>query len=91
MSVLAYLAAFSGIFLGLSGLPQAVKIFRTKSARDISPTSNLIVAAGAVIWVLYGMELKNPAIVIPNVLGCATAVAILAGYIRYGTKRRARI
>ncbi len=85
--MLAALAAISGIFLGLGSLPQAIKIFRRKSAGDISPTTYLIVVIGSVIWILYGFQLNNLPIIIPNVLGFALSSVILVGYYRYGRKR----
>lgn len=84
MTILAGLATIMGVFLGLGSLPQAIKIFRTKSARDIAPLSYLIMVFGSTIWILYGLELKSLPIVIPNVLGVILGTVILVGYLRYG-------
>lgn len=88
MTILAGLATISGVFLGLGSLPQAVKIFRTKSARDIAPVTYFIVVVGSFIWTLYGWELKNLPIVIPNILGIILATVILTGWFLYGRARR---
>ncbi len=88
MTILGYLAAFSGIFLGLASVPQVIKIFTTKSAKDISVTSYLIVEVGALIWVLYGFELHNFAIVVPNILGFLTNSCILIGCWLYGKPQK---
>jgi len=84
MTILAYLATFTGIFMGIAGLPQVIKIFKTKSAKDISAITYLIIEFGAVIWILYGLELHNFTIVIPNALGFITTTLILIGYWLYG-------
>jgi MtN3 and saliva related transmembrane protein len=84
MTLLASLAAITGVFLGLGGLPQAIKIFRTKSAKDIAPASSVIGIIGSFIWILYGLELKNMPIVIPNILGIILATIILVGWFLYG-------
>lgn len=84
MTFLASLATITGIFLGLGSLPQAIKIFQTKSARDIAPISYVIVVFGSFIWILYGLELKSLPIVIPNILGVILGVVILVGWFRYG-------
>lgn len=84
MTILASLATITGIFLGLGSLPQAIKIFRTKSARDIAPASYLIVVIGSFIWILYGLELKSLPIMIPNILGVVLGTVILIGWFRYG-------
>lgn len=84
MTILASLATITGVFLGLGSLPQAIKIFRTKSAKDIAPVSYVIVVFGSSIWILYGLELRSLPIVIPNILGVILGVVILAGWFRYG-------
>lgn len=84
MTILASLATITGVFLGLGSLPQAIKIFRTKSAKDIAPESYVIMVFGSFIWVLYGWELKNLPIVIPNILGIILATIILIGWHLYG-------
>jgi MtN3 and saliva related transmembrane protein len=86
MTILSFLASISGTVLGLSGVPQVLKIFRTKSAKDIAPSTYLIVETGSLIWILYGAELKNFPIILANLLGFATTSLILIGYWRYGRK-----
>ena len=87
MTILASLASVSGTVLGLSGVPQVLKIFKTKSAKDIAPSTYLIVETGSLIWILYGVELKNFPIVLANILGFATTTLVLIGYWLYGRKR----
>jgi len=90
MTILAGLATITGVFLGLGSLPQAIKIFRTKSARDIAPASYVIMVFGSFIWILYGLELKSLPIVIPNVLGVILGAVILVGWFRYGKQFKKR-
>jgi MtN3 and saliva related transmembrane protein len=84
MTILASLATITGVFLGLGSLPQAIKIYRTKSAIDIAPLSYVIMVVGSSIWIFYGLELKSLPIVIPNVLGVILGAIILMGWFRYG-------
>lgn len=88
MTILAGLATITGVFLGLGSLPQAIKIFRTKSAKDIAPLSYVIMVFGSFIWILYGMELKSLPIVIPNILGFILGTVILLGWSLYGKPRK---
>ena len=88
MSILAPLAAVSGVFLGLGSVPQAMKIFKNRSAGDIAPSSYWIIEIGSIIWILYGIELGSLAIVIPNLLGFATSSAILVGCFLYGRPKK---
>lgn len=91
MTILAGLAAITGVFLGLGSLPQAIKIFQTKSAGDIAALSYVIMVVGSCIWILYGLELKSLPIVIPNVLGVILGTIILVGWFLYGKPRKKRL
>ncbi len=88
MTLLATLATIVGVFLGLANLPQALKIFKRKSAKDISLTSYLIVEFGSIVWVLYGLEIKSFPIVLPNVLGFLASSLVLVGYFLYGRSKK---
>ncbi|MEO8581412.1 MAG: SemiSWEET family transporter [Patescibacteria group bacterium] len=83
MTPLAFLATSVGIFLGLSNLPQALKIFKRKSAKDISLTTYLIVEFGSIVWIFYGLEIRSFPIVIPNILGLMATTLVLIGYFYY--------
>ena len=86
MSVLSILATIVGTFMALAGVPQVIKKYRRKSAQDISAITYFIIVFGAVVWILYGLELKNFAIVFSNALGMATSMVILIEYYFYGKK-----
>jgi MtN3 and saliva related transmembrane protein len=83
MSTLAIIASFAGIFMGLSSIPQLIKIYRLKSAKDISVTVHFIIVGGAFIWMLYGIELNDFPIIASNLVGIITNGLILYGCYRY--------
>lgn len=83
MSTLAILASFAGIFMGLSSIPQLIKIYRLKSAKDISVVAHIIIVCGASIWMLYGIELNDFPIIASNLVGIITNGLILYGCYRY--------
>ena len=88
MSLLSIVATVVGIFMALAGFPQAVKIYQRKSAKDISVLTYLIIDIGAIVWILYGLELNNFPIIISNVLGLTTSTFILIEYYYYGKIRK---
>lgn len=83
MTPLAVLAAIIGVFGALAGVPQILKIHKRKSARDISVATYLIAIISTSVWILYGLELKNVAIILSSVLGLATSLVILVQYNYY--------
>jgi len=84
MSILSILATISGSIMALASLPQIYKIFKRKSARDISALSYSFFAVGGIIWLLYGIELNSSAIILSNTLSLATSIFVLVGWYLYG-------
>jgi MtN3 and saliva related transmembrane protein len=66
MSLLSSLAMISGTLTSLAILPQAIKIFRRKSASDISIFTYSFMLVNAVIWMIYGLEIKNASLLLAN-------------------------
>jgi MtN3 and saliva related transmembrane protein len=70
--ILEFLTTIVGIVMSLAYFPQAYKIFKNKSAKNISITSYSIFALGTAIWVIYGITIKSWIIIlsfIPGVIG----------------------
>ena len=84
MSVLSILATTLGILSGIAGFPQVIKIFRRKSAKDISIISYSLLLTGAMVWILYGLELGNLPLIITNCFGAANLALIVLGWFLYG-------
>lgn len=63
--IIGYIAA---IFTSLYLLPQIMKIYKTRSVRDISTTSILVLFLGAFLWVLYGFFKHSFPVMIGNTI-----------------------
>lgn len=50
--------------MSLGYYPQAFKIWKLKSAKEISLINYLILSVGTVIWLLYGIVIKDWVIII---------------------------
>jgi MtN3 and saliva related transmembrane protein len=84
MTLLATLAIIFGVINGFANFPQIYKIFKTKSAKDLSITTYLILTAGSIVWVLYGIEIMNIPILIMNGLALFEFIILLIGCYLYG-------
>ncbi len=76
-TILGYVA---GAVTTTSLVPQVVKIWKTKSARDVSLGMFLIFSIGISLWIAYGFFLHSMPIIIAN------AVSLLLGFIVLGLK-----
>jgi len=69
-------------------VPQIVKMWQTKSVRDVSPITILQFIAGVSLWVVYGVHLRDSVVIIANVVSLAILVAALFLYFRFFKKSR---
>jgi MtN3 and saliva related transmembrane protein len=67
-----------------SFLPQVIRVYKLRSAREISLFFTLLVMAGNLTWLAYGIYLRALPIILWNVLGGVLVILLLIGKLRYG-------
>ena len=65
-------------------LPQIMKIRRERSTRDLSLVTQAAFTLGVGLWLVYGIALERPAIILVNSLTLSLSAAILALKLRFG-------
>jgi uncharacterized protein with PQ loop repeat len=85
---LAVLAAGLGVAMAASPLLQALHSHRRQSAQDVSVSFLSVLLSGNAAWLLYGSQIDNLVIVIPNAVGVAASGATLVMTVR---ARRLRV
>ena len=63
--------------------PQVIKVWKTKSTKDISTGMFALTSAGVFVWFIYGMFVNNFPIIIANSLAFVQAVVILFFKLKY--------
>jgi MtN3 and saliva related transmembrane protein len=84
-ATLGYLA---GILTTLAFVPQVLRVWRTRSAHDISGAMYALFIAGLALWIAYGVLLRAWPVVIANVVTILLAGAVLA--LKWHYARRGR-
>ena len=84
MTILSTLATVSGSISAFAMFPQAYRIFKRKSAQDISIVSYSFLLVTGIIWVLYGLEIQSYPLVISQSIGNVAGVLIVIGWFLYG-------
>lgn len=79
--------SIAGTLTTVAYLPQVVKIYRTRSAGDLSWPTFICLVFGIVLWIAYGWMLDQWPIVIANVATLGLALAIVAGKVIYSPRR----
>ncbi|WP_051345899.1 SemiSWEET transporter [Thermodesulfovibrio yellowstonii] len=65
-------------------IPQALKIYKTKSARDVSLTMFIFLAIGIMLWFFYGILIKEIPVILANIVSLILIFLIIFMKIRYG-------
>ena len=64
-------------------LPQVIKVYRTRSARDLSLPMYIIFSIGLLCWLVYGFIDKSVPIIIANAVTFVLAIYILAMKLKF--------
>jgi MtN3 and saliva related transmembrane protein len=76
-SALELLGFAAGACTTLSFVPQVMRIWKTRSAEDVSLAMYLIFCVGIVLWICYGLLKAATPIVFANILTLLLAFAVL--------------
>lgn len=78
------LGSIAGFCTTIAFVPQVLKVWRSRSARDISLGMYLLFTFGLVCWLVYGLMVMSWPIIIANVVTLFLAALILIMKLRWG-------
>jgi MtN3 and saliva related transmembrane protein len=79
------LLGFIGGALATCGfVPQVVRLYKLKSAREISLVFTLLFIVGMAFWLLYGIVFNLFSIILWNAISLLLGIAMLYAKLRYG-------
>lgn len=74
----------AGLLTTIAFIPQVVKIWRSKSADDVSLATFIAFTVGVALWLAFGILQKQPPIIVWNGVTLVLAGAILAMKLKFG-------
>lgn len=84
MRYIDLLAVIAATLCTTSFIPQITKIYRERSARDISLKMYITYCLGVVLWVIYGILIHSPVIIIAKAATALFSVCVLIMKIHLG-------
>jgi MtN3 and saliva related transmembrane protein len=78
--ILGYAA---GAITSLTFLPQVLKTWKEKSAKDVSLMMFIIAAINEVMWIIYGALLDNWVIILTNAIVLTMSLIMIMLKLRY--------
>lgn len=83
MDYATVLGLLAGALTVVAFLPQLLKVWKTRSTRDISLGMFSIFCIAVFLWFVYGLLINNVPVMVANFLVCIQALIILAFKLRY--------
>lgn len=74
-----WLGLLAGLLTSVASLPQLLKTWKSRHARDLSIWQPLLLSAGVALWLIYGMLIHDMPLILANItpLVCNLALTIM--------------
>ena len=82
--VIDYIGYLAGFLVTFSLVPQIIRVYKLKSAREISVLFNASMLLGVVLWLVYGIILGLVPLVVWNTVGIFLTGLLLFSKFKYG-------
>ncbi len=82
-----YLVGIAAAILTTFGfIPQIIKMYRTKSSKDVSLVTLVQFGLGTTLWALYGIHIKDLIVIVANITSFITIFIAIVVYCYYSKK-----
>ncbi|MBI4293680.1 MAG: SemiSWEET transporter [Betaproteobacteria bacterium] len=83
MSGTDWVGFVAGTLTTIAFIPQVIRIWRTRSARDISLGMYWVFTAGVALWVIYGFMLDALPVIVTNGITLVLSATVLVLKLRF--------
>lgn len=83
MSGVTFIGYTAATLTTLAFVPQALKAWRTRSTHDVSLIMFAMLSIGIFLWLVYGLLIGDPPLILANLVTGVLAASILYLKIRY--------
>jgi MtN3 and saliva related transmembrane protein len=73
----------AGFFSMAIFVPQVYKTWKSKSAKGVSIQMFILCTISSILWIIYGISLKEPAIYVANIVMLSLALTQIVLKIKY--------
>jgi len=82
-TVMGVIGILAGVLILSGWVPQILKGYRTKKLTDVSSYLMILIFAGAVLWLVYGMALDDVYIIGVNLAAMVLTMIVLSMKLKY--------
>lgn len=73
----------AGLLTSVAALPQVIKTWRSRHARDLSIWQPLLLSVGVALWLIYGMLIGDTPLILANITPLICNLLLTAMKIRF--------
>jgi MtN3 and saliva related transmembrane protein len=84
MNNLFWIGSIAAIFTTAAFFPQVIKAYQTKHTKDLSLLMYLMLLAGLIIWIIYGILLHEAPIIAANSVTLVLTIYTIYLKVKYG-------
>jgi MtN3 and saliva related transmembrane protein len=81
--IVSILATIFGTLMSVAHFPQAYRMWKRKSSKDVSRTTYTLFTSGTIVWIVYGILLNQWPVTISysvGLVGCLTVIFMMVKY-----------
>ena len=79
-----FLGFVAGALVTCSLIPQLIRVFKLKSAHEISMLFTVFLLLGIILWLAYGIYLGLPPVILWNAIAIVLVATLLGAKLKYG-------
>lgn len=64
---ITWIGLIAGLLTSVAAVPQVIKTWRSRHARDLSIWQPLLLSAGIALWLYYGILIKDTPLILANI------------------------
>ncbi|HQW92863.1 MAG: SemiSWEET transporter [Chitinophagaceae bacterium] len=83
MTGIQILGMLAGTITSITFLPQVIKVWKSRSAKDLSLVMLVLLMAGVSLWLVYGLVIMDGAIIYTNSMVLIMTLILLFFKLKY--------
>lgn len=77
------IGTIAGVLTSIAVVPQVVRTWRTKHAKDLSIWQPLLLVVGMLLWLIYGLMIGDNPLIVANTFSLACYLLLIGMKIAY--------
>jgi MtN3 and saliva related transmembrane protein len=86
-----WIGLIAGLLTSIAAVPQVIKTWRSRHARDLSIWQPLLLSAGVALWLFYGILIGDTPLILANITPLVCNLLLTAMKVRFSDNEEAQV